>query len=157
VRSEVSLRADPSGTGAVLRGAVGVDYFAQFRHRDAYFLAEYQYDGFGGRAPEGYIDVATSAPYTRGEMQTLGTDTGLFQGSYQLHPLVGIDGLIMTNLRDGSGLFAPGVSWSVAREGSLRGGVYLPWGLSPAPPEQPLRSEYGTAPPSAYLSLSWFW
>ena len=161
VRAEVSLRPDSQGDGSVLRGSVGLDHFRLWRGRDLYFLAEYQRDGFGASDPAGYLDVAMSDPFGRGELQTIGRDTGLLQSSYQLHPLVGVDALVLVNLNDGSGLLAPGASWSVAREGSLRGGVYLPWGSPPddsaGSPDEVLQSEYGSGVPSVYLSLSWFW
>jgi hypothetical protein len=161
LRTEVSLRQDSRDESTTLRGSVGLDHFRLWRGKDLYLLAEYQRDGFGASDPSDYLEVATSEPFTRGELQTVGRDTGLLQGSYQVHPLVSVDALFLVNLNDGSGQFGPGASWSVAREGSLRGGVYIPWGDEPnaetVNPEEVLQSEYGSGTPSVYLSLSWFW
>ena len=156
VRGEGSLRRDRVGEGVVLRLSTGVDRLLVLAGRDLYVLAEYQHDGWGAHSADSLLAVIHSAPFERGEMQVLGMDTGLAQLSYQVHPLVATDGLIMVNLRDGSGLFAPGASWSVASDWSLRGGLYLGWGEGLGTMASPLASEYGLIPAAGYLSLTGF-
>jgi hypothetical protein len=156
VRGESSLRRDRVGEGVILRLSTGIDRLLVLAGRDLYVLAEYQHDGWGANSPDSLLAVIQSAPFERGEMQVLGMDTGLAQLSYQVHPLVATDGLIMLNLRDGSGLLAPGASWSVAPDWSLRGGLFLGWGDGLGTMASPLASEYGLIPAAGYLSLTGF-
>jgi hypothetical protein len=156
VRGEASLRRDRAGEGVVLRLSTGVDRLLDLADRDLYVLAEYQHDGWGASSADSLLTVIQSAPFDRGEMQVLGMDTGLAQMSYQIHPLVAADGLVIVNLRDGSGLFAPGASWSVASDWSVRGGLYLGWGEGLGTMANPLGSEYGLVPAAGYLSLTGF-
>jgi hypothetical protein len=154
VRVEFSLRDDPAG-GTLPRASFGMDRFEIVRGKDLFMLAEVQYDGFGASTPDELLEVATSAPYARGEMQALGRWTVATQASYQFHPLVGADALLLLNADDLSGLVAPGVSWSTTGYASTRLGLYAPFGEGLREPLM-IGSEYGSAPVSAYLSVSMF-
>jgi hypothetical protein len=152
LRAEVALRENEVGD-AVLRTSVGLDHFYRPGSKDLYVLGEIQYDGYGAATPEELFVVATSEPFGRGDMQVLGRWTLATQASYQIHPLVGIDGLTLINLDDLSVLFAPGVSWSTSASATTRLGMFLGVGDA-APTSMSLGSEYGSVPALGYLSLS---
>ena len=158
VRSELSLRTVDER--AELRAALGLDRYFTPGSRDLYVVVEAQYDGFG------VTDVADLlsgvGPLPAGERQVLGRWTWAAQASLQLHPLVGVDGLVLLNGSDGSALFAPGASWSATGSASVRGGLFVGAGAGaeavnafPTAIVIP-RSEYGSVPAIAYLSLTWF-
>lgn len=154
VRSELSIREGLEG-GTALRGTVGVDRFFTPAGKDLYLIGELQYDGFGAGGPENLLQTAASDAYLRGDLQTLGEWTLAAQASYQTHPLVGVDLLTLVNLKDGSTLVAPGLTWSVSAHASVRSGLFIGAG-SGAEPGQLLGSEYGSVPTLVYASLSWF-
>ncbi len=156
LRAEASVREDPDSSGAVLRLTVGLDRRFTVASRDLYVVAEFQHDGFGAADSDELIEVALSDPFSRGELQVLGRDEVALSGAYQIHPLWSVDLLTLISLVDGSGLVAPAGSYSVGTDVSLRGGVFLSYGPSGGDIEGGLRSEYGSVPASAYLSLTWF-
>lgn len=153
IRAEGSLR---NVDGTTLRTAVGVDRFSQLAGKDLYVIAEYLHDGFGVSDVADAAMVATSEAARRGELQSLGSDEGAIQASYQVHPLVGLSGLVLVNLHDGSTLFAPGVSVSATSGTSVRAGTYLSTGDGSRDESLAPRSEYGGVPGVFYLALSWF-
>ncbi|GMV04265.1 MAG: hypothetical protein AMXMBFR53_05460 [Gemmatimonadota bacterium] len=155
VRGELSLRRGDDDSPA-LRGAVGIDRRFSAAGRDLFLVAEMQYDGFGARRASDLRAVALSDPYRRGEMQTLGRWTGAAQASFQVHPLVSLDGMVLASLGDGSALLAPGVSWSATSAAAVRLGAYVGAGPGGADPVAGLASEYGPIPGLAYLAVSWF-
>jgi len=155
LRGELSLRRDDGGS-AVLRGAAGADRRVSVAGRDLFLIAEVQYDGFGARRASELLEVAGSNVFVRGEMQTLGRWTGATQASYQIHPLVSVDGMVLASLGDGSALVAPGLSWSATSAASVRLGGYLGLGPARVDPTTGLASEYGPVPALGYLALSWF-
>jgi hypothetical protein len=152
VRAEVSLRRGTGGA-AVVRAAVGADRRWTVLGRDLYAVLEVQHDGFGAGRPADLAATALSAPYRRGEMQVLGRDVAAAQATYQLHPLVRAELLLLGDLRDGSLLLAPAAAVSVSDNVGLRAGLYLAAGRSPDALGVP-RSEFGTVPRAGYLSLS---
>ncbi|HSG07632.1 MAG TPA: hypothetical protein VLA36_04730 [Longimicrobiales bacterium] len=155
VRGEMAFREDPDG-GPLVRATLGADRNFLVDGRDLFAVVEVQYDGYGAATPSDLLRVAGSRPYARGEMQTLGRWTGAAQASFQVHPLVGLDGLVLADLGDGSALVGPGVSWSASSSASLRLGCFLSVGEGGFDAADGLRSAYGSTPTVAYLSLSWF-
>ena len=155
VRGEMALREDPHG-GALARATVGADRRFLPGGRDLFAVVEIQYDGYGASSPSELLTTATSPAYLRGEMQTLGRWTGASQVSYQLHPLVGVDGLVLVDLGDGSALVAPGLSWSATSAASVRLGVFVSRGDAGFDGTGRLRSAYGSTPTVAYASFSLF-
>ena len=154
VRSEVAVRSEADEV--IVRGTVGVDRRFSVRGRDLYLIAEYQHDGFGAESSEDLLGVVASDPFQRGELQVLGRDALAIQGSYQIHPLWGIDLLSITSLVDGSGLVSGGASWSIGSDSSLRGGFFLGFGDDTLDPITGIGSEFGVRPPVGYVSLSHF-
>jgi len=156
IRTEASLRRGTDGD-MTLRLAAGADGRFTVAARDLYLVLEYQHDGFGAGGAEDLVSVALSPAFSRAELQVLGRDEVAVSASYQVHPLWMADLLTLVNLGDGSLLVAPGASYSVGAEVSVRGGVFVGVGDGTVDVEQGiLGSEYGIMPASAYLSLTWF-
>ncbi|NIR46378.1 MAG: hypothetical protein GWN99_18205 [Gemmatimonadetes bacterium] len=154
VRGEAELRE--SGDDLVFRGTVGLDGRAQAFDRDLYYVFEYQRDGFGAAGPEELTRVVASDAFARGELQVLGRDELMAQGSYQLHPLWTLTLLALTNLDDPSLLLTPGVSHSLTDELTASGGLFLGFGADTPTRDVPLPSEYGLVPAFVYLSVTVF-
>lgn len=155
LRSEASLRRGEDG-GAVLRAALGADRRLSAGGRDLFLVGEAQFDGFGAGRASRLLDVARSRPFRRGELQTLGRWTAAAQASWQAHPLVSLDAMVLASLTDGSALLAPGVTWSASGAASVRLGAYLGRGADGVDPVRGLASEYGPIPFFAYAAVSWF-
>jgi hypothetical protein len=155
VRAELVVR-DLEDDGATVRGSFGLDRQFLVRGRDGYALLEIQYDGFGARDSSDLLEVIQSKPFLRGEMQTLGRWTGAARASLQVHPLVGVDALALSNLGDGSTLVGPGVSWSATGSLSVRTGAFFAFGSDEIDEVAGLLSEYGAVPSTGYLAVSWY-
>ncbi len=155
VRAEATLR-DYEELGATVRTAVGVDRRFAVAGRDLYLIVEYLHDQLGVQRPREIAELARSDAARRGELQALGRDELAVQASYQLHPLVGVGGLGLMNLRDRSLLIAPSASYSASSSVSVAGGLFLGLGDGGLDTVGGPRSEYGVVPGVAYLALSWF-
>ncbi len=154
VRGEAELRE--SGDDLVFRGTVGIDGRVQAFDRDLYYVFEYQRDGLGASSSEELIQVAASDAFARGELQVLGRDELVGQGSYQVHPLWTLSLLALTNLDDPSLLLTPGVSHSLSDEVTASGGLFLGFGADTPTADAPVPSEYGLVPTFVYLSITIF-
>ncbi|UCC47525.1 MAG: hypothetical protein JSV41_08465 [Gemmatimonadota bacterium] len=154
LRGEASLREHEDDMR--FRGTVGIDTRTDAFDRDLYLVFEYQHDGFGASSTGDLARVIPSEPFARGELQTLGRDVAVGQASYQLHPLLGADLLVLWNLNDGSALLAPGASYSATNEATARAGVFLGIGSDDSSPEGFPRSEFGPVSVVLYASLSLF-
>ena len=154
VRGEVSFRELDDGLS--VRSALGADRRFSAFGRDLYLVLEYQHDDFGAGSADEILDVLTSEPFARGELQVIGRDELAAQGSYQLHPLWGGVLLVLWNLNDGSALLAPSLSYSASDEASLSGGIFWGIGAGEADALGVPRSEYGAVPLLVYASLSLF-
>ncbi len=152
LRGEASVRSQPGGT-PTLRFAAGADRRWTVAGRDLYAVLEYQHDGFGAAGASDLVSAATSAPYLRGEMQVLGRDVAAGQVTWQVHPLVRTELLLLGDLRDGSVLVGPAVAVSASNDVALRSGVLLGAGRGADTLGIP-RSEFGAVPRSLYLSVS---
>jgi hypothetical protein len=154
VRAEAAVRDDPDG-GSTLRAVLGLDRLFTPAGKDLYLVAEVQYDGFGARSASNIPEVILSKPFIRGEMQVIGEWSAANQISYQIHPIVGLDALALTNLDDGSTLVAPGVSWSATGAISVRAGVFVGLGAE-SELAGAIESEYGAISAIGYASLTWY-
>ena len=157
-----ALRAEGAvrefGNGVALRGAVGMDRTFAVAGRDLYLVVEVQHDGFGATSPAGLVEAVARRVARQGEMQVLGRDVGAVQLSYALHPLVSASGLVLGNLRDGSFIASPGLSWSASESVSVRAGAYFGVGEGVAVEGREVRlgSEFGALPRVVFGSLNWF-
>jgi hypothetical protein len=70
-------------------------------------LTEYLYNGPGTNSPERYPEVAESAPLREGLTYLLGRHYLLAGPSYEVNPLVTLEGLLIWNLTDDSFLLRP--------------------------------------------------
>lgn len=123
-------------------------------------LSEYLYNGSGSNDPAQYPLVLTSAPISEGLSFLQGRHYLLFGPSYELHPLVTVNGLIIYNLQDCSALIRPQMTvsladnlqlnlfWAFARGDKSRSNRQLGW------PE--VRSEFGSVGDSGGLLLRWY-
>lgn len=153
IRSEAVVRRSEGET--VVRFVLGVDRSFSVSRRDLYLIFEYQRDGFGYGDVEELLQLFLSQPFQRGELQLLGRNTVALQSSYQAHPLVSLQLLVLTNLNDPSSLLTPAISFSAGNELSLRGGVFLGIGADVTELGLPA-SEYGALPTTIYVSASAF-
>lgn len=154
LRGEVQFREEEDEL--VVRGTVGIDARVDAFGHDLYLVLEYQHDGFGASNAGELFEVVTSTPFARGELQVLSADVTAWQAVYQLHPLVETQLLVLWSLNDWSALFTPGASYSVSNEVTAQGGLFLGVGADNITPDDPLPSEYGIVPTTAFVSLSVF-
>lgn len=153
LRSEGVIRRADGAT--VVRFSVGLDrHFSAFG-RDLYVVGEYQRDGFGAIGAAELPSVLLSDAFSRGELQVLGRDEVALQGAYQVHPLLGINTLLIWNTNDQSVLVTPALSYSAGDEVTARAGLFVGLGADATVLGLP-GSEYGAVAPILYLSLSVF-
>jgi hypothetical protein len=123
-------------------------------------LGEYLFNGVGSDDPSEYPLVATSAPITEGLSFLLARHYLLLGPSYQFHPLVTANGLLIYNIEDHSSLIRPQFVISLADNLQLD----LFWAITAGQKSQlhPLtqlpvmRSEFGSAGNSGALLLRWY-
>lgn len=152
-RGEGVLRRVDDST--VVRVALGVDRSFVLGRRTLYLTLEYQHDGFGAADATELPGVIQSPAAGRGELQVFGRDEAVVQASLDVHPLWTTDLLGIWNMGDMSLLVAPGTSYSLSNEVSLRGGVFVGLGDGVGP-DGTIGSEYGLVPTSGYVSVSAF-
>ncbi|MDX2495898.1 MAG: hypothetical protein QNK27_13115 [Desulfuromusa sp.] len=124
------------------------------------FLGEYLFNGVGSDNPNEYPLVATSAPITEGLSFLLARHYLLLGPSYQFHPLVTANGLLIYNIEDHSSLIRPQLVISLADNLQLD----LFWAITTGQKSQlhPLtqlpviRSEFGSVGDSGGLLLRWY-
>ncbi|MEA3362789.1 MAG: hypothetical protein U9Q61_05900 [Thermodesulfobacteriota bacterium] len=123
-------------------------------------LGEYLFNGVGSDNPNEYPLVATSAPITEGLSFLLARHYLLLGPSYQFHPLVTVNGLLIYNIEDHSSLIRPQLAISLADNLQLD----LFWAITTGKKSQlhPLtqlpviHSEFGSAGDSGGLLLRWY-
>jgi len=123
-------------------------------------VTQYLHNGAGTRDPADYPLVARSAPVQEGLTTLLGRHYLLAAPSYEIHPLVNLNGLLIWNLNDASWLLRPTLVISLADNLSLE----LFWthfeGDQPRqrgfPQPVELRSEFGSQGDSGGFFLKWF-
>ena len=155
VRAEATLREDPAG-GSALRFSAGADRFFRPGSKDLYLIIEFLHDEFGTTESSKLLEIASSKPYQRGEMQSLGRNTLATQVSYQVHPLVSLGVLGLTNLDDPSALISFSLSWSASESAGVSLGTFIGAGDDALDPIMGFGSEYGLVPRISYASVSWF-
>ncbi|PLX86842.1 MAG: hypothetical protein C0614_03440 [Desulfuromonas sp.] len=123
-------------------------------------IAEYLYNGPGAQNPQDYLLVADSAPLREGMTYLLGRHYLMIAPSYQLHPLVTLEGLLIWNLRDRSTLLRPAMTCSLRDNLDLELFWSWPAGADPvqrqAEPWLQPASEFGLRGQAAGLFLRYF-
>mgnify|MGYP003709409125 FL=1 len=90
-------------------------------------------------------------------MQTLGEWTVVSQMSYQIHPLVSVNGFALANARDRSVLVSPRLTWSATGSLTVTAAAFRGLGTElVSTGTLGLGSEYGFIPAIGYISASWF-
>lgn len=123
-------------------------------------IVEYLHNGAGARQPADYAKTARSAPVQEGLITLLGRHYLMAAPSYELHPLVTLNGLLIWNLEDDSWLLRPTLSVNLADNLSVELFWTIPEGRGPkighgfSPPEP--RSEFGSQGGSAGFFMKWF-
>lgn len=125
-------------------------------------LGEYLYNGPGSDDPASYPLALQRAPYREGMTFLAGRQYLLLGPSYQLHPLVELQGLAIWNLQDDSFLARPLVNLSLGDNLSLQLFWAFAFGQKPAPPPLPgfppvVRSEFGSQGDGGGLFFSWYY
>jgi len=123
-------------------------------------LAEYLFNGAGAEDPADYPEAYQSATFREGLTYLAGRHYLLLGPSWEVHPLVKLEGLVIANLVDSSFLLRPLVEISLSDNATLQ----LFWNLDHGGPPQvrppypvPVpRSEFGSAGDSGGLYLKYF-
>ena len=123
-------------------------------------ITQYLHNGAGARHPADYPETALSAPVQEGLTTLLGRHYLLAAPSFELHPLVTLNGLLIWNLADDSWLLRPTLSINLADNLSLDLFWTHPEGHEPRDrgfslPAEP-RSEFGSQGESAGFFMKWF-
>lgn len=155
VRAEAEFRERDDGA-FVVRTAGGIDTRVTLADRDLYVIAEYQHDGLGAANSRDLATLLRSPAFARGELQVVGANVFALQGSYHVHPLVGLSLLTLLNGNDPSALLSPGVSVSVSDEASARAGLFMGVGSDGILEDGVPTSEFGLVPTIFFASLSVF-
>jgi len=114
------------------------------------------YNGFGTLDHARYLSTMASERVAIGEVVGLGQ---LYAGAtflWEVHPLVKIQGALISNVGDPSALLFSGVSYNVAANVDLLGGFYLPIGRLPDMSHSPQvtpRDEYGMYPTFFFVEV----
>ena len=95
---------------------------------------EYHYSGFGAARPQDILTLVSTPRfmerYLRGDTQILSRHAVALIGSYEVSPEITYTGQWVLNPTDGSGIIAPGLTYTFSDAVSLLGTAYLP--LRPA-------------------------
>lgn len=123
-------------------------------------VAQYLHNGAGASDPADYPQVTRSAPVQEGLTALLGRHYLLAAPSYEMHPLVTLNGLLIWNLADASWMLRPTLVISLADNLNLELFWTHPEGDPPRQHTFPwpteLRSEFGSQGDSGGLFLKWF-
>jgi hypothetical protein len=118
-------------------------------------LGEYHYSGFGVRRPaQGVpllLDPAFRERFLRGDTQLLGRHGAAALASIELTNELAVQLLALLSPRDGSGVAAPSVTWTLSDAASVHAVLNLPWGARPVGAE--LRSDLGATPASGLVQV----
>lgn len=144
----LTLPADPDLEDPFVRAVIGADGRP---HAKVFVAAELYLQTFGGASADEYLGVWLLPRFQRGEVWSAGQLYAAASASYEVTPLVAVQGAAITNLRDPSALVFTSVSWSVSDESSVAAGVIA--GVGEGQEGLLPRSEYGTVPVSGYLQL----
>lgn len=120
------------------RGSLGCDY--TFTEK-MYGFIELHYSQAGEGKPRDYISRKTIIPYTQGAVYLLGTWYGAPGITYQITPLVLINGYVLWNINDDSVSVTPGLEYNVAEDMYVSCGAYVGLGRSSG---NDLQSEFGS-------------
>jgi hypothetical protein len=121
-------------------------------------IAQYLHNGAGTATPANYRRAALSAPVREGLTSLLGRNYLMAAPSYELHPLITLNGLLIWNLDDDSWLFRPTLDINLADNLALQLFWTHPEGREPetAGIFTELRSEFGSQGDSGGFFVKWY-
>lgn len=123
-------------------------------------ITQYLHNGAGANHPADYPEAALSAPVQEGLTTLLGRHYLLAAPSFELHPLVTLNGLLIWNLADDSWLLRPTLAINLADNLGLELFWTRPEGHGPGDRGVYLlsepRSEFGSQGESAGFFMKWF-
>lgn len=123
-------------------------------------VSQYLYNGPGANEPQDYLNVLNSAPIREGLTYLIGQHYLILAPSYELHPLVTAQGILIYNLEDHSAMTRPTLDLNLADNLTLQLFWTAHTGKKPLfvsefLPPQP-RSEFGLRGDSGGVFLKWF-
>ncbi|MBD3368714.1 MAG: hypothetical protein GF405_11175 [Candidatus Eisenbacteria bacterium] len=141
----------------VLKAVAGGSYSFN-AGRGVCVLGEYHYSGFGAGDTDELsywllLDGVLER-ILRGDLQILGRHAAALQATYGLGAPLSWSLLVVANPVDGSGVAAPGFTWTATDHVTLSGSLYLPFGEESE--DGRLMSEYGATPRTGLLTLSFY-
>ena len=157
------------------RAMVGFDY--RFKN-GIYLMVDYHFNGVGVSDSDDYVNLILPEEYSeffpgsdvdhkdlfsRGEVFLLGRHYLMVAATYQLHPLLNANLMVMGNLTDPSMIVTPTLTYSFAQDVELSAGAYLGFGERPEKFDVTqldnfkLNSEFGNYPFFYYLQFSCYW
>ena len=129
----------------VPKAVLGTDLAVSSRLR---LGSELLLNGFGASQPERYPETAGLARVALGEQVTLGSTGLAIIGGWQVHPLLDLSFMFLTNPRDRSALGFAGLSYSISDNTVMKGGLYFP-----VSGRQGVEGEYALYPTFAFVEL----
>ena len=153
---------DPEVSGAVgapihVKVAAGVD--KRFTWQNAMVAFEVYYQSDGANRSAHYIKRAGGL--LPDELPYMGQLYMGVSGGLEILPILNVNGMVMLNATDFSGLATLMLLYNIADEADVVAGVMVPWGdapvaqLTPAP-KFSLESEYGAAPVMVFLESRFY-
>lgn len=144
VRGEILYKHNSdSSEGSYFSAILGADY--QFNSK-LYGLIEYHYNGRGKNCKLCYPGLFEKV--NNGEMQNVGTNYLAAQATYQVHPLVNLSVLDMTNLIDGSGFVMASGAYSALKNLDITLAGMFTYGGN--------MTEYSYYPSAGYMMLQFY-
>jgi len=137
--------------------AAGVDKRFNWRNATLAFEAFYQSDG--ANRPALYLQRAGNM--LPDELPYMGQLYMGLSGGMEILPILNVNGMVMLNATDFSGLATLMLLYNIADEADAVAGVMVPWGeapvaqLTPAPAFS-IESEYGMAPVMVFLETRFY-
>ncbi len=126
----------------------------------SYGFIEYHYSSAGKSDPSRYSELQGETAYGAGNVYLLGRHYFSFGGDVQVTPLLSMQMLMMSNLRDGSFYAYPTVEYNLTSNSYISAGAGLGLGKGPIQSESPtgieFQSEFGAYPLLAFVSWRYY-
>lgn len=118
---------------------------------ELYTYIEYHFNSAGSKDPSEYFSLFTETAFTDGAVYLMGKHYLNFGATYQLTPLVTVNGLVILNLGDHSFSFSPTLEYNLKEDIYFSAGAYL--GIGKSPGAVLFRSEFGSYPSMFFTSF----
>ncbi len=118
-------------------------------------VAEIAWSGYGASRPSDYLRIIQADRFSRGEVNAMGRPYAGVSLSWQVHPLLTLNGIGLANLEDNSVLLQPTGTWSISDNGTVQFGVIIGLGKGITESGQ-LGSEYGATPTTIWGAIKYY-